>query len=109
MEVGSLANSANISCMVSDGVENFISFRPLSVIVTVLLSVAVAEHSGLLSTMIRAMVFKVGPSMLTFRVTLVGVTGSIAFDAFFVIIVSIGAMAFHAANRSPLVSRRPRR
>ncbi|WP_175934659.1 AbgT family transporter [Corynebacterium sp. Marseille-P4321] len=103
VEVESLLTAENISRMVTDAVDNFIAFPPLGVIVTVMLGVAVAEHSGLLSAMIRAMVAKVGPRMLTFMVALAGVTGSIASDAIFVIIVPLGAMAFHAVGRSPLV------
>lgn len=103
VEVESLLTAENISKMVTDAVENFIAFPPLGVILTVMLGVAVAEHSGLLSAMIRAMVSQVGPRMLTFMVALAGVTGSIASDAIFVIIVPLGAMAFHAVGRSPLV------
>lgn len=41
--------------------------------------------------------------MLTFMVALAGVTGSVASDAIFVIIIPLGAMAFYAKNRSPVV------
>ena len=103
LQVESLLTGENISKMVSEAVNNFVAFPPLGVILTVMLGVAVAEHSGLLSAMIRAMVAKVSPRMLTFMLALAGVTGSIASDAIFVIIVPLGAMAFHAVGRSPLV------
>jgi len=103
VQVENLLTGEYISKMVTDAVQNFIAFPPLGVILTVMLGVAVAEHSGLLSAMIRAMVAKVSPRMLTFMVALAGVTGSIASDAIFVIIVPLGAMAFHAVGRSPLV------
>lgn len=103
LQVESLLTAENISKMVSEAVNNFVAFPPLGVILNVMLGVAVAEHSGLLSAMIRAMVAKVSPRMLTFMLALAGVTGSIASDAIFVIIVPLGAMAFHAVGRSPLV------
>ncbi len=103
LQVESLLTGENISKMVSEAVNNFVAFPPLGVILTVMLGVAVAEHAGLLSAMIRAMVAKVSPRMLTFMLALAGVTGSIASDAIFVIIVPLGAMAFHAVGRSPLV------
>lgn len=103
LHVESLLTGENISKMVSEAVNNFVAFPPLGVILTVMLGVAVAEHAGLLSAMIRAMVAKVSPRMLTFMLALAGVTGSIASDAIFVIIVPLGAMAFHAVGRSPLV------
>ena len=68
-----------------------------------MLGVAVAEQTGLLAAMVRAMVDKVSGKMLTFMVALAGVTGSIASDAIYVIIIPLGAMAFHAVGRSPVV------
>ncbi|MDY5786192.1 AbgT family transporter [Corynebacterium sp.] len=103
IRVESLLTAENISRMVTDAVENFISFPPLGVILAVMLGVAVAEQTGLLSALVRAMVSKVGPKMLTFMVALAGVTGSVASDAIYVIIIPLGAMAFYAVGRSPIV------
>ncbi|AKE38655.1 AbgT family transporter [Corynebacterium camporealensis] len=101
--VESLLTGENISRMVTDAVENFTSFPPLGVILAVMLGVAVAEQSGLLSALVRAMVARVKPGMLTFVVALAGVTGSVASDAIYVILIPLGAMAFHAVGRSPIV------
>ncbi|MDY3127757.1 MAG: AbgT family transporter [Corynebacterium sp.] len=101
--VKSLLNSEGLSRMVSEAVTNFTSFPPLGVVLAVMLGVAVAEQSGLLSALVRAMVSRVGPRMLTFAVALAGVTGSVASDAIFVILIPLGAMAFHAKGRSPIV------
>ena len=101
--VESLLTGENISRMVTDAVENFTSFPPLGVILAVMLGVAVAEQSGLLSALVRAMVARVKPGMLTFVVALTGVTGSVASDAIYVILIPLGAMAFHAVGRSPIV------
>ena len=101
--VESLLNKEGISRMVSEAITNFTSFPPLGVILAVMLGVAVAEKSGLLSALVRAMVSKVGPKSLTFVVALAGVTGSVASDAIYVILIPLGAMAFHALGRSPIV------
>ena len=103
IHVESLLTGENISRMVTDAVENFVAFPPLGVILAVMLGVAVAEQTGLLAAMVRAMVDKVSPKMLTFMVALAGVTGSVASDAIYVIIIPLGAMAFHAVGRSPVV------
>lgn len=103
IHVENLLTGENLSRMVTDAVQNFIAFPPLGVILATMLGVAVAEQSGLLSAMVRAMVFKVSPKMLTFMVALAGVTGSVASDAIFVILIPLGAMAFHAMGRSPVV------
>ena len=103
IHVESLLTGENISRMVTDAVENFISFPPLGVILATMLGVAVAEQTGLLAAMVRSMVDKVSPKMLTFMLALAGVTGSVASDAIYVIIIPLGAMAFHAIGRSPIV------
>ena len=103
IHVESLLTGDNLSRMVTDAVDNFIAFPPLGVILAVMLGVAVAEQTGLLAAMVRAMVDRVSPKILTFMVALAGVTGSVASDAIFVIIIPLGAMAFHAAGRSPVV------
>ena len=103
IHVESLLTGENISRMVTDAVENFIAFPPLGVILATMLGVAVAEQTGLLAAMVRAMVDRVSPKILTFMVALAGVTGSVASDAIYVIIIPLGAMAFHAVGRSPIV------
>lgn len=103
VEVENLLTTDGIQRMVTDAVENFTSFPPLGVILTVMLGVAVAEHSGLLSALVRSMVAKVGPKVLTFTLALAGVTGSVASDAVYVILIPLGAMSFHALGRSPIV------
>ncbi|APT93048.1 transporter [Corynebacterium phocae] len=101
--VENLLTPEGLSRMVTEAVSNFTSFPPLGVILAVMLGVAVAEQSGLLSALVRAMVAKVSPKWLTFVVALAGVTGSVASDAIYVILIPLGAMAFHAVKRSPIV------
>lgn len=101
--VKSLLSAEGISMMVGDAVENFVTFPALGLIIVVMLGVAVAEQTGLISAVIRAMVAKVGPRTLTFAVALAGVTGSVASDAVYVILIPLGAMSFRAMGRSPIV------
>ena len=103
IKVTNLLNAEGLSKMVTEAVTNFTSFPPLGVILAVMLGVAVAEQSGLLSALVRAMVARVSPKMLTFVVALTGVTGSVASDAIYVILIPLGATAFHAVGRSPIV------
>lgn len=103
VEVENLLTANGLQRMLTDAVENFTSFPPLGVILTVMLGVAVAERSGLLSALVRSMVAKVGPKVLTFTLALAGVTGSVASDAVYVILIPLGAMSFHALGRSPIV------
>lgn len=103
IHIENLLSSDGLSRIVTETVTNYTSFPPLGLIITVMLGVAVAEHSGLISAVLRAMVARVGPRTLTFAVALAGVTGSVASDAVYVILIPLGAMSFRALGRSPIV------
>ncbi|MBB3115302.1 AbgT family transporter [Corynebacterium bovis] len=103
IHIENLLSSDGLSRIVTETVTNYTSFPPLGLIITVMLGVAVAEHSGLISAVVRAMVARVGPRTLTFAVALAGVTGSVASDAVYVILIPLGAMSFRALGRSPIV------
>ncbi|MCL0245944.1 SLC13 family permease [Corynebacterium sp. CCM 8835] len=103
VRVTNLLSAEGLQRMINEAVPNFTSFPPLGLIIIVMLGVAVAEHSGLIGAAIRGAIGRVGPTMLTFVVALAGVTGSIASDAVYVILIPIGATAFRHVGRSPIV------
>ena len=59
VEIVNLLSADGLKLIVTDAVENYVSFPPLGLIITVMLGVAVAEHSGLISAVVRAIVSKV--------------------------------------------------
>lgn len=103
IDVQSLMTPEGFQQMISDAVQNFVEFPPLGLIITVMLGVAVAEGSGLISTAIRVTVSKVSKRWLTFTVALVGVTGSVASDAIYIILIPLAAAAFKAVGRSAVL------
>ncbi|MGO1621002.1 MAG: AbgT family transporter [Candidatus Corynebacterium faecigallinarum] len=103
VEVENLLSVDGLQMIVTDAVTNFTEFPPLGVIITVMLGVAVAEHAGLISAAVRGMVARTGPKTLTFVVALTAIIGSVASDAIFIIVIPLGAMAFNALGRSPIV------
>lgn len=103
VEIVNLLSSEGLKDILSGVVDNYVTFPPLGLIITVMLGVAVAEHSGLISAVVRATVSRVGPKTLTFVVALAGVTGSVASDAVYVILIPLGAVSFRAVGRSPIV------
>ena len=54
--VKNLLSPEGLSSIVSNAVENYTSFPPLGLIITVMLGVAIAEHSGLIASTVRAVV-----------------------------------------------------
>ncbi|WP_432757771.1 AbgT family transporter [Saccharopolyspora erythraea] len=103
IRVRSLLSAEGVSTIIGDAVENFAKFPPLALIIVVMLGVSVAERSGLLNAMLRGSVTRVPARYLTFVVALVGITGSVASDAAYVVLIPLGALVFKAAGRSPIL------
>ncbi|WP_295629136.1 AbgT family transporter [uncultured Corynebacterium sp.] len=104
IEVQNLLTPEYLQMMVTEAVDNFVTFAPVGLILVCMLGVAIAEYSGFIGAAIRAAVAKVHrPMWLTFVVALAGVTGSIASDAVYVILIPLGAAAFRAVGRNPIV------
>ncbi|MDI5982327.1 AbgT family transporter [Amycolatopsis magusensis] len=92
-----------VRMMVEDVVKNYTAFPPLGTILVVMLGVAVAERSGLLAAVLRSGVSKVSPRWVTFALAFTGMVSHVASDAAYVVLIPLGAMAFRAVGRSPIL------
>lgn len=101
--ITNLLTTDGLHQILTEAVPNFTAFPPLGLIIVVMLGVAVAEHSGLISAAIRTVVSRVSPRWLTFVLALTGITGSVASDAIYVVLIPLGALAFRAVGRSPVL------
>lgn len=101
--VTSLLDQAGLQRIIVEAVPNFTGFPPLGLIIVVMLGVAIAEYSGFIATAVRAVVSRVSAKWLTFVLALSGVTGSVASDAIYVVLIPLGAAAFKAFGRSPVL------
>jgi aminobenzoyl-glutamate transport protein len=68
-----------------------------------MLGVAVAERSGLLAAVLRSGVAKVPPKWVTFALAFTGMVAHVASDAAYVVLIPLGALAFRAVGRSPIL------
>lgn len=103
VEVVSLLNQAGLQQMLSEALNNFVTFPPLGMIIVVILGVGVAEGSGAISAAIRFVVSRVSVKWLTFTIAIVGITGSVASDAIMLILIPLAAAAFKAVGRSAIM------
>lgn len=101
--VKNLLNTHGLHKIIEDAVPNFVDFPPLGLIIAVMLGVAVAENTGLIPTVVHSVVTKVPAKWLTFVLALTGVTGSVASDAIYVVLIPLGAVVFRAAGRSAIL------
>ncbi len=83
-------------------VTNFTHFAPLGTVLVAILGIGVAEHSGLIGSLLRISVLKAPEKMLTFLVVLAGVLSSIAADSGYVVLIPLAGIIFQAAGRSPI-------
>ncbi len=98
------------SLLTSDGfywavrtmVDNFINFPPLGVVLVGMLGIGVAEKSGLLGALLRALMLVVPGSLFTPMIVFLGIMSSLATDAGYVVLPPLAAALYKSVGRSPL-------
>lgn len=101
--VRSLLSGDGLRFALGSAIENFVEFPPLGTIIAVLLGIAVADRSGLLPTLLRVTVLRAPRRLVTPALMLTGVSGSVASDAAYMVLIPLGAMVFRTLGRSPAV------
>lgn len=102
IEVVSLMNAEGLRMIVMNLVSNFVGFAPLGTVLVALLGVGVAERSGWLTAVIRAMVLKAPPHMVTIIIVFAGVLSNTASEMGYVVLVPLAAVVFYSLGRHPL-------
>ena len=102
IEVVSLLNGDGLRMIVTSLVKNFTGFAPLGTVLVALLGVGIAEHSGLLSATVRALVMKASKGTVTLIVVFAGVISNTASELGYVVLIPLAAMIFHSLGRHPL-------
>ncbi|TXL57812.1 AbgT family transporter [Cerasibacillus terrae] len=100
--IQSLLSKDGIQFMITSMIDNFVGFKPLGIVLTMMLGVGLADKVGLLETAIKCTIVKAPPSLITYAVVLTGILGNLASDAAFVIIPPLSAMVFYNIGRHPL-------
>lgn len=101
-EIRGLFTGEGLTWLTENLGKNYIGFPPLVTVLPILLAVGIAEKTGLLQVMVRAIFSSAPPWLLPYVVGFVGVTGSIMADSAFVIIPPLAALVFKAAGRHPV-------
>ena len=101
--VTSLLSSDGMQWVWRNLVKNFTGFAPLGVVLVAMIGIGVAERSGLIGAMLKAVVLLTPQSLLTPAVVFAGVMSSMALDAGYVVLPPLAAAIFARAGRSPLV------
>lgn len=103
VEVRNILSAAGVRMMLSTGVENFMAFGPFGTVLVIMMGVTVASHTGLLQELLKVGVSRVPKRLVTFAVSYMAMIAHVASDAAYVIMVPLGAIAFHLVGRSPVL------
>ncbi|MEW6653215.1 MAG: AbgT family transporter [Bacteroidota bacterium] len=102
IKVVSLLSVEGLHRIIKNLVTNFTSFAPLGTVLVSLLGIAVAEHSGLIGTVLRLIVIKAPKKLLTFVVVFAGILSNTASEIGYVLLIPLSAMIFLAVGRNPI-------
>ncbi|HEU4840035.1 MAG TPA: AbgT family transporter [Ilumatobacteraceae bacterium] len=100
--IKSLLTSDGIRFLFTSPVANFNGFGVVGVILVAMAGVGVAEQSGLIAALIRRLV-KLAPAWsITYIIVFIGLLSSVASDAGYLVLIPLGAAAYHSLGRHPL-------
>jgi aminobenzoyl-glutamate transport protein len=89
-------------------VTNFSGFVPLGTVLVALLGVGVAEKSGLLTAVVRALVLGAPKPLVTLVVVFAGVVSNTASEMGYVVLIPLAMAIYHSLGRHPFAGWRPR-
>ncbi|HEX2099679.1 MAG TPA: AbgT family transporter [Candidatus Synoicihabitans sp.] len=102
IEAVSLLTIEGLQRIIAHLLPNFIAFPPLGVVLVCLLGIAVAEHTGLISAVVRLLVLSAPRKFVTPMVVFAGVMSNAGGDVGYVLLIPLAAAIFHALGRHPL-------
>jgi aminobenzoyl-glutamate transport protein len=100
--VNSLLGTDGVRFIFTSPVSNFINFGPVGIVLVAMIGVGLAERAGLVQALIRKIVLVAPRRAMTAIVVTLGVLSSIATDAGYLVLIPLGAAAFHSLGRHPL-------
>lgn len=83
-------------------IDNFLEFPPLGIVLVGMLGIGVAERSGLIGALMKALMVVTPKQLLTPAMIFVGVMSSAGSDAGYVVLPPIAALLYLSVGRSPL-------
>jgi len=102
IRVKNLLSAPEVRWMFENIENNFVHFPPLGLVLVVMIGIGLAEGSGLMNVLIRALVLKAPPKLITMALVFAGVVSHVASEAGYIILIPLGALIFHALGRHPM-------
>ncbi|WP_261133379.1 AbgT family transporter [Bacillus sp. Marseille-Q3570] len=97
-----LLDGKGIVKILTEMVNNFMSFPPLGLVLVVMLGVGLAESTGLVSAFMRRVVLASPKILILPIIVLIGMLGNAAADAALIVLPPIAALVFMTLGRHPI-------
>ena len=101
--INNLFNRTGLQYLVSNMINNFISFAPLGTLIVGLMGVGVAYKSGFLNAFFKMITKDKPKKLFTFLVVLLGVISSMFNEVGYVVLIPIAAILFMNLGRHPSI------
>ena len=102
IRIVNLLSGESLTAFMANLYRVFMAFAPLGVVLTAMLGLGVAEHTGYINAGLRRMLSITPKSLLTPALVAVAVLSHVAVDAGYVLVIPLGGVIFYAAGRHPL-------
>lgn len=101
--VKNLLSREGFSYIILNLLNNFTGFRPLGLVLSMMIGIGLAEKAGLMSSFMRKFILGAPEKLLIMAVFLIGICGNIASDAAVIIVPPLAGAVFYGAKKNPLV------
>ena len=103
VSIESLFSLSGLKYIFTTTVSNFVSFKPLSSLIIILIGIGVMEKSGFLKTIVTLLTKKAKKKNVTFILVLICILSSIMGDLPFVVMIPLSALIFTYGHRNPYI------
>lgn len=102
MEIKSLLSAEGIEYMVTSLVDNFVSFQPLGIVITMMIAIGIADRVGLLEALIKTIMLSVPAWLVPYVIFFTGNFATVAADAAFLIVPPLAGIIYYTLGRHPI-------
>ncbi|PJG84381.1 AbgT family transporter [Conservatibacter flavescens] len=101
--IKSILSSEGLIYILNSTVNNFIGFKPLGLVLCMMIAIGLLQEVGLANAAIKALLLNAPKKLVTACIFFVGIIGNLASDAAFILVPPIAGIIFLATKRNPVV------
>jgi aminobenzoyl-glutamate transport protein len=102
IEIQNQLTGVTLAQFLAGMITTFVTFPPLGIVLVAMLGVGVAEHTGFINAVLKALLNITPQSLLTPMLILVAIVSHTAADTGYVLVIPLGGVIFYAAGRHPI-------